>query len=486
MMLKICCLVVISFLCSNAISQPWQELQPLLPKGTQVSYLVIDAKQKKQVASFQEETLRTPASVQKLLTATAAKLYLGKNYHYQTTIEGNRKSIKKGVFSGDLNFYFTGDPTFTRKNIREMLQKLKNLGIRKIEGDFLLNNSHFNGYQWSDGQAWNDLSVCYTSPSNAIVINRNCVLGNLSLAKKNDKKATLFIPKYEPVDISSNVSIVTKSQKEKQFCALEVIRNSDNNYRLLGCILSQKRAFPLAFAVNDPGAYARKIVASELKNLGIKLLGKVLVDTKIKGKAYQSVLVSHQSPALDELLKVMMKKSDNLIADSLFKTIGGRYFKQPGNFRNGTKAVKAILKEQGLDLENAYITDGSGLSRHNLMSAELLMSVMQFVYAQDKKLDLIKKLSISRVDGTLKYHKGVNAKTLKGKVIAKTGSLKGVANLVGIVKSPHGDKLFVLMVNGYNKKNSSIDAKVPRDPEASLYLFEKAFFKKIYNAKLIN
>ena len=212
-MLKVCGLLVISFFCSNAISQPWKELQPLLPKGTQVSYLVVDAKQKKLIANFQEETLRTPASVQKLLTATAAKLYLGKNYRYQTTIEGNRKFIKKGAFSGDLNFYFTGDPTFTRKHIREMLQSLKHLGIRKIEGDFLLNNSHFNGYQWSDGQAWNDLGVCYTAPSNAIVVNRNCVLGNLSLANKNDKQATSFIPQYEPVDITSDVSVVTKAKK---------------------------------------------------------------------------------------------------------------------------------------------------------------------------------------------------------------------------------------------------------------------------------
>ena len=230
----------------------------------------------------------------------------------------------------------------------------------------------------------------------------------------------------------------------------------------------------------------RNKLSDELSNLGIKLAGKVVVDTKVRGKSYQSVLVSHQSPELDELLNVMMKESDNLIADSLFKTMGGRYFKQQGNFRNGTKAVKAILKAKGLDLENAYIADGSGLSRHNLMSAELFMSVMQFVYANNKQLKLLDTFSISGIDGTLKYHKGVNAKKLKGKIIAKTGSLKGVANLVGVVKSRYGDKLFVLMINGYNKQNSSVDADIPRDSEASLYLFEKAFFNKIYNTKSIN
>jgi D-alanyl-D-alanine carboxypeptidase/D-alanyl-D-alanine-endopeptidase (penicillin-binding protein 4) len=364
-----------------------------------------------------------------------------------------------------------------------MLQTLKHSGIKKIEGDLLLNNSYFNGYQWSDGQAWNDLSVCYTAPSNAIIVNRNCVLGNLSVANKNAKEATLYIPQYEPVDITSSVSVVTTEQKEAQFCDLEVIRNSQNRYHLIGCMVPQYRPLPLAFAVNDPGVYAQKIVADELKNLGIKISGKVKVEAKAKGTSYQSVLVSHLSPYLDELLHEMMKESDNLIADSLFKTVGARYFKQPGNFRNGAKAMKAILKERGLDLENAYIADGSGLSRHNLMSAELFMLVMQFVYSEEQQLGLISSFSVAGVDGTLKYHKGVNTQQLKGKVIAKTGSLKGVANLVGIVKGGEGDKLFVLMINGYNKQNSSVDANIPRDPEASLYLFEKAFFDKVLHYK---
>jgi len=176
----------------------------------------------------------------------------------------------------------------------------------------------------------------------------------------------------------------------------------------------------------------------------------------------------------------MMKHSVNLIADRLFKTVGAHYFKQSGNFRNGAKAMKAILKGQGVDLENAYIADGSGLSRHNLMSAELFMSAVKFVYQQDKKLGLLDSFSVAGVDGTLKYHKGVNAKSLKGNIIAKTGSLKGVANLAGIVKSPAGDKLFVLMINGYNRGNSVTRAVIPRVEKASVYLFEKAFFKHIY------
>jgi len=483
-MLKVCSLVLSSLFCCSVIAEQWQDLQSLLPKGTQVSYLVVDAKKQHTIANFQSETLRTPASVQKLLTATTAKLSLGDKFRYQTVIEGDQK-ISKGVYKGNLSMHFSGDPTLTRQNIRGLLRQLKQKGINKITGDFLLNNSHFNGYQWSNGQAWNDLGVCYTAPSNAIIVNRNCVLGNLSLEAPDAQKAKLFIPEYEPVDITSNVDVVTSQQRKEQFCALEVTRDNHNKYHLWGCMVPRERAFPLAFAINDPDIYAQKIISAELLQVGIELSGEVKVDKKVKSFEQSDIFASYQSPLLDELLSKMMKRSDNLIADSLFKTIGAHYFKQPGNFRNGATAMKAILKKHNMDLENAYIADGSGLSRHNLMSAELFMSVIQFVYQQDKKLGLIDSLAVAGVDGTLKYHKGVNAKQLKGKIIAKTGSLKGVANLVGIVKSELGDRLFVLMVNGYNPANSKVEADLPRHKKASIYLFEKAFFKRIFDGSMI-
>jgi len=179
-MLKSCVFIFSTIFCSTLLATPWQDLQMLLPKGTQLSYVVVDAKQKTPITAFQEETLRTPASIQKLLTATTAKLFLGNDFHYQTYIKGDKSKLTGGHYAGDVSLYFSGDPLLTRKHVRSMLQKLKQQGINEIGGNFLLNDSRFNGYHWSSGQAWNDLGVCYTSPSNAIIINKNCVLGNLS------------------------------------------------------------------------------------------------------------------------------------------------------------------------------------------------------------------------------------------------------------------------------------------------------------------
>jgi len=475
--------VLFSCLCSvsaSASASEWQSLHSLLPEEAQLSYIVVDANSQGVLTKHQSKTLRTPASVQKLLTATAAKLHLGENFQYETMLTGSNGKVTNS-YKGDLRLNFVGDPTFKRNDIRAMLTTLKRLGLKKIEGDFILNDSHFNGYQWSDGQAWNDLGVCYTSPSNAIIVNRNCVLGNLSKNKKDAKKAKLYVPVYEPISITADVDIVTKEQREMQFCALELMRNSQNNYHLWGCIVPRKRPFAMAFAINDPFQYASKIIADELQQLGITLKGKVRLENEEYQGNRTELLVSYHSPKLDELLTIMMKESDNLIADSLFKTIGASYFQRAGNFRNGSKAVKAILSEQGIDLGGAYLADGSGLSRHNLMSTELFMSVLRFVYKHDEQLGLLSSFSVAGIDGTLKYHKGVRGKQFKGKVIAKTGSLKGVANLLGVVKSPLGERLFVLMINGYYKPKKIPLKQSTSAEEPPIYRFEQAFFETILN-----
>lgn len=473
--------VVLLFSPINLLADDWTEYSSLLPKGTQVSYLVVNPENNHVITQSQQTILRTPASIQKLLTATAATLYLGKNFHYRTFIEGQKDKIKRNHYNGDLHFHFVGDPTLLRADIRHMLADLKGLGIKKIKGDLLINQSHFSGYQWSDGQPWNDLGVCYTSPANAIIVNKNCVQGNLSVSRDDPTKARLFIPDYEPISLSSDVSVVTKAQREEQFCELEVTRDSHNRYHLWGCMVPRKRAFPLAFSVNDPFSYAQKIIASELSTLGIKLTGKILLDPDTQDRLVtpNKILVKHDSQSLGELLQLMMKKSNNLIADSLFKTIGGAYFHQPGNFRNGALAIKEILKAQSIDLENAYIADGSGLSRHNLMSTELFMAVLNFVYKNDKQLNLLSTFPISGIDGTLKNYQGLRQVGLKGKVIAKTGSMKGVSNLLGLIKTPKGDRLFVIMLNGYNLAEF---VNQNNQQTKNKYSFLSAFIKQVISS----
>lgn len=448
----------------SAFSAPLAQLTPLLPKGAQVSYILASPNQQQNI-----HRLMLPASTQKLLTALTAKLYLPNSYTFKTHING----VIKNTELSNTEFIFNADPNFNRRDLRNMLQQLKQQGLTAINGDILLNTSRFNGYPISNGQVWNDLGVCYAAQTSAIVINGNCVLGNLKRSiKASNNIARVYIPEYQPISLTSNVQIVSKDQQKAQFCDLEVNRNRQNSYQLFGCITAAKKPLPLSFAVSEPSLYFSDILRAELKQLQIHFTGQIRTTQQA---ATQTTLVSHQSPSLDTLLRIMLKESDNLIADVLFKTIGAEFYQQAGNYRNGASAMQAILSEHGIDISQAHIADGSGLSRHNLLSAQILYDVLDYIIKDDENLQIIDMLPISGKDGTLQYRRGLLTKNLKGKIQAKTGSLKGAANMVGIVATKDNQKVpFVLMINGYH----STKQKTHNQP-SPLSQYLSAFFTTI-------
>ncbi|WP_105602754.1 D-alanyl-D-alanine carboxypeptidase/D-alanyl-D-alanine endopeptidase, partial [Cronobacter sakazakii] len=141
-----------------------------------------------------------------------------------------------------------------------------------------------------------------------------------------------------------------------------------------------------------------------------------------------------QSPPLHDLLRVMLKKSDNMIADTVFRTIGRNFYGVPGTWRAGADAVRQILRQKaGVDLGNTIVVDGSGLSRHNLIAPATMMQVLQYIARNDSQLNFISMLPLAGHDGSLLYRAGLHEAGVDGKVSAKTGSLQGVYNLAGFI-----------------------------------------------------
>lgn len=111
--------------------------------------------------------------------------------------------------------------------------------------------------------------------------------------------------------------------------------------------------------------------------------------------------------------------------------------------------MRHILTELGIDLTNANIVDGSGLSRYNLLSAKQLADVLALIYQDARFHSLIDSLPEAGVSGTLQYRLGYTKPPLKHRVFAKTGSMQGVANLAGFMRlAQQRDILFVVLENG--------------------------------------
>ncbi len=442
--------------------------QKTLPTGTSASWIL---QQDDVTAGHQPERLVNPASTQKLLTALAARLQLGDDFRYITRFE-----VREQVGQVHLAIRFRGDPTLTRRDIRQQIQLMKQAGINQIDSIYL-DDSWFDGYNWSNGQSWNDQGVCFAAPVSAIMLNSNCVYGHLKREPER-RYASVFIPNYEPLNISSEVELLSGPEIRESHCALEMQRFDGNRYHLFGCVQQGKNVLPLKFAVNDPTLYTQQVIIRELNSTGIRFTGQFPMRDQHND---WRLLSQHVSAPLDDFLNRMLKKSDNLIADSLFKTIGAEYYaeqKLPGSYRTGAAAMRELFKKEGIDLGNARIADGSGLSRHNLMSAEQLLDVMEYVYQNDEKLHLMEHLPVSGVDGTMRYKRGLQGKEFRGQIKAKTGSLRAVHHLVGIIEQPDGKEpvRFALLVDGYSPTQAQM-AQTRRMPaESPLARFYRQWF----------
>lgn len=431
----------------------------LLPAGAEASVLVFDPATDQTLLNHEADILRPPASVQKIVTALAARLQLGAEFRFHTDIEAQQK---------DIIFRFSGDPSLRRDDIRKLVAKLKK-DYSVISGDIYLNGSAFDDFELADGWPWDNLGVCYSAPSSSISLDDNCAVAKMLFEDKQSTKIGFKVSRDAPIHIIENVELL--DGLEKRYCNFKLLADNTNQYKLGGCIGRHEIPRFLSFAVQNTALYVTEMIRRELKHAGIELQGDIIRNDRASGK----VIARHQSEPLPVLLDEMVKDSDNLIADNLLKTVGRHYFNEPGSFDNGVAAVKAVLKEKaGIDFSAAKLTDGSGLSRNNRMSAQQILQILHYIY-DHPELRLMDTMAESGQSGTLRYRYSLRTDALKNKVKGKTGSLYGTYNIAGALTTQSGkDVLFVQLITNYHHPDYH------RHEKREIRRFERQLYQSLY------
>lgn len=154
---------------------------------------------------------------------------------------------------------------------------------------------------------------------------------------------------------------------------------------------------------------------------------------------------------IDAVLLPMMKKSDNLAAESMFYHMAAHSGKPYAGRREAVKAIEALVKKMGLNPAHYQFADGSGLSLYNYVTPELLVRLLAFAYNDEAlRRHLLPALPIAGEDGTLvRRLRGTKA---QGNVRAKTGTVEGVSTLAGYCTAPNGHTLcFAIMNQGLRR-----------------------------------
>ncbi|HHR6129430.1 TPA: serine-type D-Ala-D-Ala carboxypeptidase [Providencia alcalifaciens] len=464
----------LAFVTSQASAIPIDDYKQYLPDGTNLALVAQKVGSNTPLIDYNAQQMALPASTQKVVTALAALLQLGPDYRFVTNFETNGK-LNNNTLSGDLVIRFSGDPTLTRQQIRNMVNALKQIGIHKVDGDLIVDISAFASHDKAPGWVWNDMTQCFSAPPAAAIIDRNCFSVSLYPSDKAGEMAYIKTASFYPVNMFSEVKTLAKGSPEARYCELDVVPGELNRYTLTGCLTQRSEPLPLAFAVQNGASYSGAIVKNELQVAGIELSGSVKKRTQQMPQS--QVLVKTESKPLHDLLKIMLKKSDNMIADTVFRTIGRDYYGVPGTWRSGSDAVRQVLKQKaGIDLGNTVMVDGSGLSRHNLITPATMMQVLQFIAKNDQQLDYISMLPLAGHDGTLRYRGGLDEAGVNGKVSAKTGALQGVYNLAGFITTASGEKVaFVQFISAYAVPQSQYNSR-----RVPLVRFESRLYRDLY------
>ncbi|MEP6915900.1 MAG: D-alanyl-D-alanine carboxypeptidase/D-alanyl-D-alanine-endopeptidase, partial [Acidobacteriota bacterium] len=157
-------------------------------------------------------------------------------------------------------------------------------------------------------------------------------------------------------------------------------------------------------------------------------------------------LYSFHSPPLRDILKAFLKPSQNQIGEALIKTLGLEKT-GVGMADSGAVVIKKQLALWGVDSTSTVIYDGSGMSRHDLVTPEALVKILVGMQNDPNFKDFYDALPIIGVDGTTRTRMLGSAAVNNFR--AKTGTLEFVRSLSGYATTAAGEKLIFSMLSNH-------------------------------------
>lgn len=392
-----------------------------------------------------------PASNMKLFSDAAAILVLGPDYRFKNQLSTDATQLQQGVLKGSLYLHLSGDPSFNHERLSKLLEGLKTWKINRIQGNVYIDSSHAHVNAYPPGWLTEDLVYSYGAPLAPVMIDTNRVLITVNPAGKVEENAIV-----ETNDASKSILIdnQVKTKPKGTSCGVHFALDADNHLLVRGCVIQGQWAIQQQMAIRNPLTYAQGLIKHQLNENNIILEGQVLLGKAPKGSL---LIASETSKPVSQLMADTLKPSDNLYADSLYLHAAEKLNGSPVNWGEAQNLIKQFLKQQtGIELNNAMLVDGSGLSRQDRVTPSQTAGLLRFLY--DKfplTYEYIAALPVSGRDGTLQRR--FKNPMQQDMVRAKTGTMKGIVSLSGYLFTANGHTLaFAIYINHVRGTKSSV------------------------------
>jgi len=443
----------------------------------------------------------TPASNAKIFTSALVLSTLPRDFRFHTTLETAGQLGADGRLVGDLILVGHGDPDFSNRKfpyagkieregaadapLVEMVNQAVAKGLKAVEGDIIADDSYFPYDPYPAGWSVGDLFFTFGAPISALAFNDNSFSIEVSPGVREGEAAGAIV---EPAAASGGFvrQITTGPSSGKP--DFSVVRRPGQNFILLrGSIPAGHAPIKLDFAMTDPEQTAADTLKQILEARGIKVTGGVRVKHAEPPRPFDSatvpaggiglfpepvtansnaaqivsvlILADHVSPPLLESIGVTNKVSQNLHAELFLRTVA-REKTGIGSSDAGLWVEQNFLKALGIEEGEVVLSDGSGLSRDDLVTPRAVIQLLRYISQQPWGVDYIATFPIAGADGTLENRMKDTAAS--GRILAKTGSLEHVRAMSGYATTVHGE-LLVFTIFGNNNSQHGRDATAAID-----------------------
>lgn len=413
-----------------------------LNPNVNLGIVVVDLTSGETLYKRNAERLYIPASNMKLFSEAAALMSLGPDYRFQNQLITNAGQLQNGTLQGNVYLRLSGDPSFSRNDLKSLIGSLKEWNINAIQGTIFIDSSLAEVPAYPPGWLTADLSYSYGAPIAPLMLDANRLTITVNPGAQVGDPAVVEVDDGGGAIVLNNQATTKATEKG---CGVGFTLDKENHLTVRGCVGLGQWAVQQRIAIKNPLMYAQGMIKSQLAKANIQFQGQVQLG---KVPAGSLLIATQHSKPISQLMADTLKPSDNLYADSLYlhaaSKINGGFL----SWKEAEPVIKNFLQEQtGIDLQNAVFTDGSGLSRYNLVTPKQTISLLKFLYQRfPLSYEYIAALPISGRDGTLQ--KRFQTADQQGFVRAKTGTMTGMNSLSGYLYAANGHTIaFAMYIN---------------------------------------
>ena len=419
------------------------------------------------IADYNSEMSIPSASTMKLVTTATALQVLGRGYHFKTSImySGTLDTLT-GILNGDLYIVGGGDPTLgskyfnkdgeQRNFLSEWADSIYNFGIREINGKVIADGSIYRYEGVPSGWVWGDMGNYYgAGPAGLTIFDNLLELHFKTGIKAGDSTILHCTSPYVP-DITIKNFVISADSKSDDAYVFGAPFSYD--WFIRGSIPKNEDDFVVKASIPDPEFIAALELHAALGNKGITVkyapttfreLDKNIPFIK---PSLKEVLI-HNSPSLGSIINIINQHSINLFAEHVLCQLSVNSAGY-GSTHNGTLVCNNYWKSK-IDASSLFMTDGSGLSRSNAVSAKFFVDLLSYMNSSKNASAFKESLAIAGKKGTMaSVADGTSA---DGRGYGKSGTMTRIKSYAGYVDSSSGKKLaYAMIINNHACSTSQI------------------------------